>query len=115
MIVYLKVYGKGIQSLFNDPKFQRLIQRPIKLNFNHHIPYLCGYSRDGKTVYIDKDLKRYLTYRGKTFDVVDFLLVHEYVEWVLIQYYGIEYKKAHHITTHVESMAVKQAGLNWWV
>lgn len=115
MIAYLKVYGTFVQNLLKTKKFQDLIQRPIKLNYNFHVPYLCGYSRDGKTVYIDKDLKRYFKYKGKTYDAVDFLLVHEYVEWVLIQYYGIEYKKAHHITTHVEYLALHRAGVSWTV
>jgi len=47
------------------------------------IPYLAGYSKDGKTIYIDRDLSRWL-YMGRMIDTDRFLKLHEHVEKALI-------------------------------
>ena len=35
-----------------------------KLDRKHDVPYLAGYSRDGRTIYIDKDLPKSFVTRG---------------------------------------------------
>lgn len=111
---FIKVGSDALNCILNDKRFITYISRKIKLNFSYDVPYLCGYSKDGRTVYVDRHLKRYYKYNGKTYDLVDFLLVHEIVEKALIDLYGWHYSKAHHIATHIEALAVKQHGIDWW-
>ena len=99
-----------VRRLYFNQEFIKRISRPVRLDFGWSIPYLAGYARSGRTVYFDRDLKRY--FRG--IDVTDFLLVHEVTEKALIDLFGMPYQKAHHIATHFEAMAVRQHGLNWW-
>ena len=47
------------------------------------IPYLAGYSKDGKTIYIDRDLKKW-EWLGKWVNTDRFLFLHEKVEKSII-------------------------------
>src|SRR6266536_3980708 len=41
-----------VSSLMMDRALDAVVRRVKKLDRNHDIPYLAGYSRDGKTIYI---------------------------------------------------------------
>ena len=85
-----------------------------KLDRKHDVPYLAGYSRDGKTIYIDKDLpKSFATRRGKRVAVDRFLILHEAVEKTLMDHLGLRYLHAHQIATRAEQAAVRAAGIRW--
>ncbi len=47
------------------------------------IPYLAGYSKNGGTIYIDRDLS-FWNYQGKYIDTDRFLKIHEEIEKALI-------------------------------
>ncbi len=111
---FIKVGSPLLRKLLKNPKFLKRIQEPVKLNFKFDIPYLSGYSKNGKTIYFDRHLKRYWKYKGRVVDVTDFLLVHEFVEKALLDLFKLHYQKAHHIATHIESLACRQHGINWW-
>jgi len=40
--------------------------------------------------------------------------VHEVVEKALVDLFRLSYSKAYHIATHVESVVVRNSGINWW-
>lgn len=111
---FIKVNSPTLIRILANPAFKKRISQPVKLNYQFDIPYLCGYSKNGKVVYVDRLLKTQWKYQGKTIDVVDFLVVHEVVEKALIDLFKLHYQKAHHIAEHVESMACNQYGVNWW-
>jgi len=71
---------KEAQAVLSLPLVMRLRRRPFKVVASlYDIPYLAGYSKDGKTIYIDRDLAHWkggLTRR--------FLILHEDVEKTLI-------------------------------
>ena len=95
----------------NDPRF---IARMAKLSSvpvisKYDVPYLCGYSKDAKRIYFDRHLK--VKMRGH--DLTKFLKIHEYTEKALIDIFGMDYQQAHHIATHQERKAVKEAGIPW--
>ena len=84
------------------------------LDRKHDIPYLAGYSRDGRTIYIDKDLPRSFTTRAGTRVEVDrYLILHEAVEKSLLDDLGLKYQHAHQIALRAEQAAVKAAGVPW--
>jgi hypothetical protein len=84
------------------------------LDRRHDIPYLAGYSRDGRTIYIDKDLPKSFTTRGGTRVEIDrYLILHESVEKSLLDDLGLIYQHAHQIALRAEQAAVKAAGVPW--
>jgi hypothetical protein len=110
---FVKVNSNLLRRILHDSRFRRWIAQPVRLNFNFDVPYLAGYSVDGRTVYIDRHLKYRWKYKGRVIDVTDFLVVHEVVEKALMCLFRLHYQKAHHIATHVENMACKQHGVDW--
>jgi hypothetical protein len=89
------------------------ILRRIKLDHDHDIPYLAGYSRDGKTIYIDRHLPHFFDCRGKRVGVDRFLVLHEAVEKSLLDQLGLHYQHAHQIALRAEEAAVNAAGVSW--
>ena len=89
------------------------ILRHVKLDRRHDIPYLAGYSEDGKTIYIDRHMPRSFKFQGRTVDTDRFLILHEEVEKTLIDQLGLHYLHAHQIATRAEQAAVRAAGVNW--
>ena len=89
------------------------ILKSTRLDRSHDVPYLAGYSRDGKTIYIDKDLPK--SFRaGKTRVAVDrFLILHEAVEKTLLDALGLRYQHAHQIALRAEQAAVRASGVSW--
>jgi len=89
------------------------ILRRVKLHRGYDIPYLAGYSRDGKTIYIDRHLPQTFTYRGKKVAVDRYLILHESVEKTLIDQLGLHYLHAHQIATRAEEAAVRADRISW--
>ena len=84
------------------------------VNRNYEVPFLAGYSKDGKTVYIDKRLPpQFTTKSGKVIDVCKYLVVHEVTEKHLEDTKGYKYQYAHEIATGVERKAVEADGIDW--
>ena len=90
-----------------------ILRRVKKLDRKHDIPYLAGYSLDGKTIYIDRHMPRSFKFRGRTIDTDRFLILHEEVEKTLIDQLGLHYLHAHQIATRAEEAAVRAAGIDW--
>jgi len=90
-----------------------VVRRVKKLDRKHDIPYLAGYSVDGKTIYIDRHMPRAFKFRGRRVETDRFLILHEEVEKTLIDQLGLHYLHAHQIATRAEEAAVRAAGLKW--
>src|SRR5947208_1296659 len=102
-----------VSSLMMDRALDAVVRRVKKLDRNHDIPYLAGYSRDGKTIYIDRHMPPSLRYRGRDIDTDRFLILHEEVEKTLIDQLNLHYLHAHQIATRAEQAAVRAAGIEW--
>ncbi len=68
-----------VSSLMMDRALDAVLRRVRKLDRSHDVPYLAGYSRDGKTIYIDRHLPRSFRYRGRDIEVDRYLILHEEV------------------------------------
>ena len=90
-----------------------VVRRVGKLDRKHDIPYLAGYSLDGKTIYIDRHMPRAFKFRGRTVETDRFLILHEEVEKTLIDQLGLHYLHAHQIATRAEEAAVRASGIKW--
>src|SRR6266576_3008148 len=100
-----------VSSLMMDRALDAVVRRVKNLDRKHDIPYLAGYSRDGKTIYIDRHMPPSLRYRGRDIDTDRFLILHEEVEKTLIDQLNLHYLHAHQIATRAEQAAVRAAGL----
>ena len=101
-----------VSSLMLDRALDAILSR-IKLHRGYDIPYLAGYSRDGKTIYIDRHLPATFTYHGKKVAVDRYLVLHESVEKTLIDQLGLHYLHAHQIATRAEQAAVRADQISW--
>src|SRR6516165_1153691 len=102
-----------VSSLMMDRALDAVARRVKKLDRAHDIPYLAGYSLDGKTIYIDRHMPRAFKYRGRSINTDRFLVLHEEVEKTLIDQLGLHYLHAHQIATRAEEAAVRAAGVEW--
>jgi hypothetical protein len=102
-----------VSSLMMDRALDAICRRVKKLDRKHDIPYLAGYSLDGKTIYIDRHMPESFKYRGRVVDTDRFLILHEEVEKTLIDQLGLHYLHAHQIATRAEAAAVRAAGIDW--
>ncbi|SDR62977.1 hypothetical protein SAMN05444161_0705 [Rhizobiales bacterium GAS191] len=102
-----------VSSLMMDRALDAVARRVKKLDRKHDIPYVAGYSKDGKTIYIDRHLPSEMEYKGRKINTDRFLLLHEEVEKTLIDQLNLHYLHAHQIATRAEEAAVRAAGINW--
>ena len=91
------------------------ILKRVKIHYDHDIPYLAGYSRDGKTIYIDRHVPRTMVHDGRRVRIDRFLILHEAVEKSLLDHLGLRYQHAHQIALRAEEAAVRAAGVSWRV
>jgi hypothetical protein len=102
-----------VSSLMLDRALDAIVRRVKHLDRDHDIPYLAGYSQDGKTIYIDRHMPKMMKLRGKEIDTDRFLILHEEVEKTLIDQLNLHYLHAHQIATRAEEAAVRAAGVKW--
>jgi hypothetical protein len=102
-----------VSSLMLDRALDAIVRRVKKLDRDHDIPYLAGYSRDGKIIYIDRHMPKLMKVRGREVDTDRFLILHEEVEKTLIDQLDLHYLHAHQIATRAEEAAVRAAGFRW--
>jgi hypothetical protein len=102
-----------VSSLMLDRALDAILRRVKKLDLTHDVPYLAGYSLDGKTIYIDRHLPRRMAYKGRKIEVDRYLIMHEEVEKTLIDQLGLHYLHAHQIATRAEEAAVRADGILW--
>ena len=69
----------------------------------HYVPYLAGYSLDGKTIYIDRHMPALFKFKGGTINTDRFLVLDEEVEKTLIDQLGLYYLHGRQIATRAES------------
>jgi len=109
----LRVPEWYVSSLMLDRALDAVVRRVEKFDRHHDVPYLAGYSNDGKTIYIDRHMPRTMKYRGREIDTDRFLILHEEVEKTLIDQLGLHYLHAHQIALRAEEAAVRAFGVLW--
>lgn len=107
----IDIPSSTIQGMISSPGFLSRMMQPVKVIFKFDIPYASGISQDGTTVYIDKNLKRFL----KSKDVVQFLIIFEKARKALMDLNPrLNPQQAHYLATrYFEHKAVKTAHIDW--
>src|SRR5215472_4659603 len=83
-----------------------------RINREHDVPYLAGQSKDGKRTYVDRQVPKTLTVRGKQLDPDKYLEVHEKHEYDRMNK-GEPYHTAHRHALKEERKAVEGDGHDW--
>src|SRR6516165_2770329 len=109
----LKLPEWYVSSLMMDRALDAICRRVKKFDRKHDIPYLAGYSTDGKTIYIDRHMPDSFKSKGRIINTDRFLVLHEEVEKTLIDQLGLHYLHAHQSATRAEEAAVRAAGVEW--
>ena len=109
----LKLTDTYVSRLMMERAVDAVMRRVGKLDREHDIPYLAGYSVDGKTIYIDRDMPTGFDLNGRRVETDPFLILHEEVEKTMIAQLGLHYQHAHQIATRAEQAAVRAVGLPW--
>src|SRR5262245_31013653 len=109
----LKMPEWFISTLMMDRALDAVVRRVKKLDRDHDIPYLAGYSKDGKIIYIDRHMPPSFKYQGREINTDRYLILHEEVEKTLIDQLNLHYLHAHQIASRAEQAAVRAAGINW--
>jgi hypothetical protein len=109
----LKVPEWYVSGLMMDRALDAVVRRARKVDRKHDIPYVAGYSRDGKVIYIDRHMPKTMKYDGREIDTDRYLILHEEVEKTLIDQLDLHYLHAHQIASRAEQAAVRAAGIRW--
>jgi len=109
----LKLPEWYVSSLMLVRALDAIVRRVKSFDRDHDIPYLAGYSKDGKTIYIDRHMPKTMRHNGRDIDTDRFLILHEEVEKTLIDQLNLHYLHAHQIATRAEQAAVRSAGVRW--
>ena len=62
----LKLPEWYVSDLMLDRALDAILRCVKKLDRRHDVPYLAGYSEDGKTIYIDRHMPRSFKFQGRT-------------------------------------------------
>jgi hypothetical protein len=109
----LKIPEWFISRLMMDRALDAVVRRAKTVDRNHDIPYLAGYSLNGKIIYIDRHMPETMRYGGRDIDTDRFLILHEEVEKTLIDQLDLHYLHAHQIASRAEEAAVRAASIRW--
>jgi hypothetical protein len=102
-----------ISDLMMDRALDAIVRWAKTIDRRHDIPYLAGYGRNGKIIYIDRHMPQTMRYGGRDIDTDRYLILHEEVEKTLIDQLGLHYRHAHQIASRAEQAAVRAAGIRW--
>ena len=108
--------GGGNDTLNSDEillQARDAVIRRIKPDRRFDVPYLAGYSRDGKKGYLDRHLPKFLKVGRRRVDVWPFVILHETIEKALVDQLKLVYQDAHQIAQRVEQAAIRAAGISW--
>jgi hypothetical protein len=103
-------YRAIAEKLAADLRFKKLLSLRYKVDRTYDIPYLAGYSEDGKTIYLDR---RFKSVMPDGTDITKFIVMHERAEKAALMTLKLKYQDAHRIATYLEHKAVEAAGISW--
>ena len=92
---------------------RRQDSKSIKINTEYDIKYNGGYSRDGKTLYIAKDLPKEMEIDGIKVNILESVGKHHELPEKWLSDDAYEYPYAHETATGIEKEYVESLGIKW--
>src|SRR5215207_6013254 len=93
----VRAHSQEVSDEVLNDVVKALRRRVRTIDHSHDIPYVAGYSKDGRTIYIDRHLPRSFRSWMKRVYVAPFLLTHDLVEKALLDRLRLHYLHAHQI------------------
>jgi hypothetical protein len=90
-----------------------VLSRVKKIDRDHDIPYVAGYSQNGEKIFIDRHMPKSFLHNGKRILTDRFIILHEAVEKALLDELALNYLHAHQIALRTERAAVEADGISW--
>ena len=109
----LRVPEWYVSSFMMDRALDAVVRQIVKLDRRHDIPYFAGYSRDGKTIYIDRHMPKWFTFQARRINTDRFLILHKSVEKALIDHLGLRSSPVRVLTAQPRSR-LKLGGTTDW-
>jgi hypothetical protein len=109
----VKTWTEEISGPLMGDLLDAVLSRPTKISRQYDIPYVAGYSRDGRTIFIDRHMPRSHRFHGGDVDTDQFIALHEIVEKALLDQLRLHYLHAHQIALRTEQAPVRAAGISW--
>jgi hypothetical protein len=75
----VRVPERHVSSFMMDRTLKAVVRQIKRLDRRHDIPYFAGYSKNGKTIYIDWDMPKSFLFRGRRIKIDRFLMLHKAV------------------------------------
>lgn len=113
------VNAQVLDKYAKSPELRELYWRFPHVDHEHDLPYLGGYSGNGKTIYIDRHFPQWLEGEldgvKKNMNVWRYVQLHEDWEWAVMEAFRLGYGRAHAVATAAERRAVlADLGPGWW-
>src|SRR5947209_18839599 len=89
------------------------LARASRISRDYDIPYVAGYSVDGRTIFIDRHMPKSLAVAGRRVGTDRFIALHEIIEKALLDQLRLHYLHAHQIALRTEQAAIRAAGIPW--
>lgn len=96
------------QAMGNAAFRERIYDSKYRIDRDFDIPYLAGYSKDGRVIYVDRHLPIQLLIGGRRIAILPYLTIHERTEKALLDFLDFKYLRAHQIATYVEHRDLKR-------
>lgn len=90
----------------------RLFDSKYRIDRDFDIPYLAGYSKDGRVIYVDRHLPIQLLIGGVRIAILPYLTTHERTEKALLDFFDFRYTKAHLVATFAEHKELRSRNVN---
>jgi len=103
---------KWFSKVWGSQKFRDHLNQKFSVNREYDIPYVAGYSKSAKIVYIDRHLPLSLRITGQQVNVLPFIIEHERVEKAVLDTMGWDYEDAHKLATYAEHLELKRKGIS---
>ena len=107
----------GGKVFLGDEQIGEVVKRQdsnsVKINVDYDIKYNGGYSRDGKTIYIARDLPKEMEIDGKKISILESVGKHHELPEKWLSDDAYEYPYAHETATGIEKEYVESVGIKW--
>lgn len=90
----------------------RLYDSKYRIDRDFDVPYVAGYSKDAKTIYIDRHLPIILLIGGRRIAIIPYIVTHERTEKALLDFFDFNYSKAHKVATFAEHRELRSQNVS---
>jgi hypothetical protein len=97
-----------IKKILSSPVLKLVMNTRVHFNNKYEIPFIFGLSKDGRTIYFDKDFPRYFKHRGKTLDSYEMLKSSELMRLALQYIFKLPSETVNDIVGDYENEITRQ-------